>query len=552
MGYALLWIENLAVALFFVAAMTSVIARMRKKWVRNLCASGLIFVASMFYLFISSGLILNTYLGHITLWLFHPFLALSLFAIGGGFWLALHSMLPSKGGLAGPRAAAWPRGKLFAGFFVALALQMITFWNMDQNVKQRMATLRVEWSAVAQSLMPPHVPDRDNAAIPYQQAFDLIEKEHKTWDKSFYRWFDDATKENADTPFDFKTAEVRRFFNERVEIFSLLHRASDRSICSFERDFGPPGWPDVIDKSHSTQFREASRLLWLDARVKAAAGDMPGALRDCRTLAALSEHLTEESLMIPFQVSVAINSVTCDALEAVLNTSLPTTADINTFRLDEDFIYRRAFHRAMQMENVFGQSALYLQNGLGQAPTQEMKDVYERHEFALIFYRVFLLEDDMKAYADFLRKSCEATTYPYATLKHKLSEMGKSAPTDNTLVYQFSLSLRVFSETADVAARADAQRNLMKTAVAVYKYRADKNAWPETLDNLVPAYLESVPEDPFDGKPLRMTKTDEKIILYSVGPDEKDDGGGTPYDSKAKSGDFLFTIKTRRVTETAK
>ena len=47
-----------------------------------------------------------------------------------------------------------------------------------------------------------------------------------------------------------------------------------------------------------------------------------------------------------------------------------------------------------------------------------------------------------------------------------------------------------------------------------------------TLNELVPGYLPSVPLDPFDHKPLRyILKAGNKWIVYSVGPNQKDEGG---------------------------
>ena len=46
---------------------------------------------------------------------------------------------------------------------------------------------------------------------------------------------------------------------------------------------------------------------------------------------------------------------------------------------------------------------------------------------------------------------------------------------------------------------------------------------PETLDELVPEYFESVPLDDFDGKPMKYSK--EKRVVYAVGTDLTDNGG---------------------------
>lgn len=61
--------------------------------------------------------------------------------------------------------------------------------------------------------------------------------------------------------------------------------------------------------------------------------------------------------------------------------------------------------------------------------------------------------------------------------------------------------------------------------LAAKAYRVEKGRLPERLDQLVPDYLDSVPVDDFDGKPLRYNAA--KKIIYSVGKDLRDDGGMT-------------------------
>ena len=48
---------------------------------------------------------------------------------------------------------------------------------------------------------------------------------------------------------------------------------------------------------------------------------------------------------------------------------------------------------------------------------------------------------------------------------------------------------------------------------------------PDSLSNLVPDFLESIPIDPFDGKELRYRKLDKGFVVYSVGENLSDDGG---------------------------
>jgi hypothetical protein len=63
-------------------------------------------------------------------------------------------------------------------------------------------------------------------------------------------------------------------------------------------------------------------------------------------------------------------------------------------------------------------------------------------------------------------------------------------------------------------------------AIAVVLYRIDHaGALPPKLEDCVPAYLPAVPEDPATGGSLLFRATLDAFTIYSVGRDQKDDGG---------------------------
>ena len=64
-----------------------------------------------------------------------------------------------------------------------------------------------------------------------------------------------------------------------------------------------------------------------------------------------------------------------------------------------------------------------------------------------------------------------------------------------------------------------------EVAVALTNYRVEAGHYPDSLDELVPKYLPSVPADPFDGKPMRYVLNDGQATIYSVGDDRVDDRG---------------------------
>lgn len=72
-----------------------------------------------------------------------------------------------------------------------------------------------------------------------------------------------------------------------------------------------------------------------------------------------------------------------------------------------------------------------------------------------------------------------------------------------------------------------ASRRMAATALAMRLFETDHGRRPEKLEELVPDYLEEIPEDPFtpDGSPIKLGEWGGQPVLYSFGKDGIDDGG---------------------------
>jgi hypothetical protein len=75
-------------------------------------------------------------------------------------------------------------------------------------------------------------------------------------------------------------------------------------------------------------------------------------------------------------------------------------------------------------------------------------------------------------------------------------------------------------------ARNQAQGVLLLTTLALRSFQIEHGTYPESLDEMVPIYLSRVATDPFArGDTIRYRRQDNSYVLYSIGPDGKDDGG---------------------------
>jgi hypothetical protein len=105
----------------------------------------------------------------------------------------------------------------------------------------------------------------------------------------------------------------------------------------------------------------------------------------------------------------------------------------------------------------------------------------------------------------------------------KASQSGLSAENVGNIV--ISLLMPGFDKMQTGQDRYEQTRQNLFIAFALAAHRADTGRYPESLAELAPKYLDAVPGDLFSGKPLIYKPSDNGYLLYSVGPNSKDDGG---------------------------
>ena len=84
-----------------------------------------------------------------------------------------------------------------------------------------------------------------------------------------------------------------------------------------------------------------------------------------------------------------------------------------------------------------------------------------------------------------------------------------------------------------------ANSDLALTALALEQFRSTHGRYPDKLSELNDSSTWLT--DPFDGKPLRYRKQSSGYVLYSIGPDLKDNGGRPMTGSR---GDMVFSVTT--------
>ena len=97
-----------------------------------------------------------------------------------------------------------------------------------------------------------------------------------------------------------------------------------------------------------------------------------------------------------------------------------------------------------------------------------------------------------------------------------------------------NMLLPAYDSIVRAGERTECTRNATMIGVAAYRFRLKHTRFPETADELVPEFLDSIPIDVITGDPLKYKLQDNQPLVYSVGADLDDDGGVESLDSDGK------------------
>jgi hypothetical protein len=107
-----------------------------------------------------------------------------------------------------------------------------------------------------------------------------------------------------------------------------------------------------------------------------------------------------------------------------------------------------------------------------------------------------------------------------------------------------------YTRAMSVTARNQTLANQALVVCGLERYRSAHGEYPESLDALVPQFVEKLPRDIIGGQPLHYRRvSDGKFLLYSVGWNETDDGGQPDKSRKNlpdfTTGDWVWEVSAR-------
>jgi hypothetical protein len=159
-----------------------------------------------------------------------------------------------------------------------------------------------------------------------------------------------------------------------------------------------------------------------------------------------------------------------------------------------------------------------------------------------------ILERDLSFYLKTMETAVSQAQLPFPERLEMKNHFERAEQVANRRIYFLSgIVLPAYSTFAVREATTQARVNMAITALAIERHRMAHGQPPESIEELVPAFLDSGLMDPFTGQPLRYRTTDPGYVLYSAGADGRDDGGVEPpprrRGSERNSYDLTFIVE---------
>ncbi len=132
------------------------------------------------------------------------------------------------------------------------------------------------------------------------------------------------------------------------------------------------------------------------------------------------------------------------------------------------------------------------------------------------------IEEDVKALKTEVLESMNSGRFAAALSdeKNSASVLGKSI--GDILISHMLPAVRKLQQHSD---RIEQVHRNLHLAFALAAYRRDHGSYPRNLEALAPNYLPQIPQDLFTGKPLVYRPSENGYLLYSFGPNGRDDEG---------------------------
>jgi len=413
--------------------------------------------------------------------------------------------------------------KMWHGIVVLLLLLFLLFRVTGiLKLKKQIETLRTKGYPVSLEELDRwyNIPDgAANAADAYLTAF----SNYVEWDREalkalpvFGRAPLPARTQPLDDP---NKLLVEKFLSDNEKILTLLHEAASIEHCRYPIDFTQE-WDQTAP--WLKELRASARLLRLDVLIQCENQSPEKAMEAIQANLALAKSVNTP-LLIHRLVHIAVRAQAYLNIERILNRIQLTGEQLLKLSawIEEPDI-NKGYRRALVGEQCLGLHTF-------QSPLHDIVDKTESGKVFLLLLaprKILGFHDkETMEYINIMQDYINTLELPHYKRLAVFDSIQKAVVHSERGGMLTRMLMPALGRIMQIDTRHLAHLRATQTALAVERYRLTKGRLPQSLDNLVPAYMEVVPTDPFDGQSLKYRTLETGFVVYSIGDDLTDEGG---------------------------
>ena len=322
-------------------------------------------------------------------------------------------------------------------------------------------------------------------------------------------------------------AELQDLASRNVRVFELMGEIGTKP-CFLLRDASSSMVEALMP--NAVKMIRATKLLGFSALFSAEEGDVSSALEKIRAGLKFTPRVAEEGILIAYLIAVADTrcltwflqdicrgrEVNNDLLAQLINEldPLPWRERQAAAVRGERVVFIEAGERAMkgslkELEFMFGEASILKNIGVWLVRPVLKTDIR----------KTLPVYDELE----------KQTRVPYFETRSQLRSLAEQHKKRPWYAFLSKAMVSTFETVYLKEAMLEATILASRTGLACRLYKSQTGEYPENLGALVPGILAEVPVDPFTGKALIFRREGSGFIVYSLGSNEKDDGGRSTY-----------------------
>ena len=409
-------------------------------------------------------------------------------------------------------------------------------WNFALllQVKAKLDQIAASGAPVSlEQVVPPPVPDEQNAALLYQKAFEAFQAsggKHQL-DKVYTM----LPSDRLEIP-PARWAAAKRIVSRNQRTYALLKAASERSHCRFPVDWEKPQDALYDVSPHFLRMAACARFLRLRAVVKSQEGKVGEAVDSIKVGLRMADLSSEPGLIAALNQNLLIRT-TLWGLPPILvkhrispQSAQGLFADLHQTDLSESLA------RALEVERVLGiwgldqaargpKTALRAMGGV----SKEIQDISKAMAWLYASYLgKSAQKTDKLLYLELMERRIAISRLPYRDAKPALEELKEDSTHFPALALMTRLGVSLYTSLDADMNDLMAEIGAVQIALALKAYQYKTGHYPASLQELRRLVPWDLPTDPFSGKDLGYRREGSGFILHSYGLDLDDDGGQIP------------------------